>query len=197
MIIFFDTETSGLRPGRIIQLSYVMLEGDKVTGKNFFFYTDYIERSASAVHGITVEKLYKLSDGHTFSEYIDEIQDDFDKADLTVAHNFPFDFNFISAEFSWQERLFKFKHSFDTMRFFTPYAKIPNKSGKGFKYPKLTELAQFFEIYDYDVSMRSIQLFKDAGKSHDARFDVTQTFLCFMQASHLYSEVNEIIKKFA
>ena len=197
MIIFFDTETSGLRPGRIIQLSYVMLDGDKVTGKNFFFYTEYIESSASAVHGITVEKLLKLSGGHTFSEYIDEIQDDFDKADLTVAHNFPFDFNFMSAEFSWQERLFKFKQSFDTMRFFTPYAKIPNKSGKGFKYPKLTELAECFCVYDYDVTKLAIKLFNDSGASHDARFDVAQTFACFMHASQTFSEVNEIVKKYS
>lgn len=197
MIIFFDTETSGLRPGRIIQLSYVILDGENITGKNFFFYTDYIEHSASMVHGITVEKLFKLSGGHTFSEYVDEIQADFDRADLTVAHNFPFDFNFMSAEFCWQDRIFKFKEKFDTMRAFTPYTKIPNKSGKGYKYPKLTELAECFCVFDYDVSRLAVKLFNDTGVSHDARFDVTQTFLCFMAACQNFEEIDNIRKNFA
>ena len=37
MILFFDTETTGLYPGRIIQLSYVMCDGENTTAKNFFF----------------------------------------------------------------------------------------------------------------------------------------------------------------
>ena len=57
MILFFDTETTGLFPGRIIQLSYVMTDGQTTVAKNFFFGVDYIEPSASAVHGFTVEKL--------------------------------------------------------------------------------------------------------------------------------------------
>lgn len=197
MIIFFDTETTGLRPGRIIQLSYIMLDKTGATAKNFFFYTDYIEYSASAVHGITVEKLAVLSNGHTFSEFIDEIQEDFEKASLSVAHNFPFDFNFMSTEFSWQDRVFKYNEKFDTMRFFNSYAKIPTANGKGYKYPKLTELANFFEVYDYDVTMRAIKLFGNSGISHDARFDVTQTFLCFLTACEKYEEVNQIFKNFA
>lgn len=197
MIIFFDTETTGLCPGRIIQLSYVMLENGNVSAKNFFFYTSYIEYSASMVHGITVEKLAKLSNGRTFSEYVDEIQADFDRADLTVAHNFPFDFKFLSSEFQGQDRLFKYKESFDTMRYFTSYTQIPSARGRGFKYPKLTELANFFEVYDYDVLKCSMQLFNDAGKNHDARFDVTQTYLCFIAACNRYAEVEQIAKKYA
>ena len=197
MIIFFDTETTGLAPGRIIQLSYVMLDGERVTAKNFFFYTTHIEYSATMVHGITVEKLATLSGGRTFSEYIDEIDDDFSRADLTVAHNFPFDFKFMTAEFEYLDRRFKFNESFDTMRFFTPILKLPTKSGKGFKHPKLCELAEFFEVYDYDVTRRCIQLFGDCGTSHDARFDVMQTFLAFSYASVEYPEVADIIKKYA
>ena len=48
MIIFFDTETTGLIPGRIIQLSYIMQSETEVRAKNFFFAVEYVEPSAVA-----------------------------------------------------------------------------------------------------------------------------------------------------
>ena len=63
MILYFDTETMGLYPGRIIQLAYILDDGENAVGKNFYFAVDYIEPSATAVHGITVEKLRVLSGG--------------------------------------------------------------------------------------------------------------------------------------
>ena len=39
MIIYFDTETTSLSPGGIIQLAYIMQEGENITAKNFYFYT--------------------------------------------------------------------------------------------------------------------------------------------------------------
>ena len=42
MILFFDTETTGLIPGRIIQLSYVMQSETATTAKNFFFAVEYV-----------------------------------------------------------------------------------------------------------------------------------------------------------
>ena len=61
MVIYFDTETTGLCPGRIIQLSYIKESENEAIGKNFYFAVDYIEPSAQAVHGISVEKLKELS----------------------------------------------------------------------------------------------------------------------------------------
>ncbi|MBQ9709781.1 MAG: hypothetical protein IJV67_04100 [Clostridia bacterium] len=57
MILFFDTETTGLMPGRIVQLSYVMQTANEVRAKNFFFAVDYVEPSAQAVHGFSPQKL--------------------------------------------------------------------------------------------------------------------------------------------
>ena len=91
MIIYFDTETTGLYPGRIIQLSYVLEDGESVKGKNFYFFVEWIDPSATKVHGITVEKLAELSKGKTFSDYADEIYEDFKNASLVVAHNVRFD----------------------------------------------------------------------------------------------------------
>lgn len=196
MIIYFDTETTGLTPGGIIQLSYIMEDESGLTGKNFYFYNSFISPSATAVHGITVEKLYKLSGGKTFYDHADEIEEDFDRADLLVAHNFPFDFNFMSAEFANCYKTFTYKEKFDTMRYFNALVKIPKTNGKGYKYPKLGELAQFFEIYDYDVSRLALKLFKGTGLSHDARFDIAQTYLCVEQARIKYETVNEELKKY-
>ena len=60
MILYFDTETTGLRPGRIIQLAYIIDYGDTIKAKNFYFNVPYIEPGASMVHGITLEDLQVL-----------------------------------------------------------------------------------------------------------------------------------------
>ena len=113
MILYFDTETTGLCPGGIIQLSYIMQDENGVKGKNFFLFQPYIEPSSTRVHGITVQKLAILSGGKCFYDYIDEITADFESADLVVAHNFPFDFKFMSAEFERCYQTFHFKEKLD------------------------------------------------------------------------------------
>ncbi len=196
MIIYFDTETTGLCPGGIIQLSYIIEDGKNLTGKNFYFYNSYIDPSASAVHGITVEKLYALSKGKTFYDYADEIEDDFDRADLVVAHNFPFDFKFMFTEFANCYKTFKYNEKLDTMRYFNSLVKIPKANGKGYKYPKLCELAEYFDVFDYDVSRLAIKIWGNTGASHDARFDIAQTYLCVKEGRARFQSFDEEIKKY-
>ena len=196
MIIYFDTETTSLSPGGIIQLAYIMQEGESVTAKNFYFYNSYISPQSTDVHGITVEKLYALSGGKTFYDYADEIEEDFSRASLTVAHNFPFDFKFMFAEFANCYKTFKFNEKLDTMRYFNSVTKLLKENGKGYKYPKLCELATHFDIFDYDVTRFALKHFKGAGVSHDARFDIAQTFLCVERARELYARLDELIKKY-
>ena len=69
MILYFDTETTGLHPGQICQLSYVMQTKEKVESKNFFFSVDYIEPSAQMVHGFSKQKLFDLSAGRNFGDF--------------------------------------------------------------------------------------------------------------------------------
>lgn len=193
MILFFDTETTGLMPGRIIQLTYIMADENATTAKNFFFSVEYIEPSASAVNGFTVEKLAELSKGKTFSCDIDEIEDDFKRADLIVAHNANFDLKFLTAEFKYQDRLFKFGEEFDTMKFFTPIMKLPRSSHDGYKYPKLGELCEFFDIYPYDVTKKVLETFGSAGvTSHDARYDTVALKLCFEEGVKKFEKLKEI-----
>lgn len=185
MIIFFDTETTGLKPGRIIQLSYIIMDRNKTIGKNFFCFTRDIEPSAEKIHGISVQMLASLSNNRTFSEHIDEIDNDFRSANLVVAHNFAFDFSFLSAEFGHESRIFHYNEKFDTMKEFKNLTALPapHSKNRAYKYPKLTELAEYFEICDYDVTRKAVELFGNGTQSHDARFDVTQTYLCLKAAA--------------
>lgn len=197
MILFFDTETTGLIPGRIIQLSYIMLSDEGVRAKNFFFGVDYIEPAAVAIHRFTVEKLSQLSNGHTFSTDIDEIEKDFLSADLIVAHNARFDIDFLIAEFNYQDRRFKYKESFDTMKKFAPLVKIPRANGKGYKYPKLTEMTEFLDIYPYDVNRNNATFFNcRLLDSHDARYDTTALYMCFEECAKRNEEINILREKY-
>mgnify|MGYP003734308207 FL=1 len=74
-MIFFDTETTGLKPGSICQLSYITVDASvkpQITrGENIFFSVDYMEPSAEEVHGFSVEDLYELSGGLYFEDYFE------------------------------------------------------------------------------------------------------------------------------
>ncbi len=195
MILFFDTETTGLIPGGIIQLSYIMERKNGTAAKNFFFAVDYIEPSATEVHGFTVEKIYELSGGRTFSEFMEEIYDDFSSADLIVAHNARFDIGFMIAEYCRCERRFRYKEEFDTMRYFTPILKLERANHKGWKFPKLGELCEYFEIYPYDITRKTVELFGDAAGRHDARYDTVAMYLSFVEGTKKIAELQEIASK--
>lgn len=198
MIIYFDTETTGLYPGRIIQLSYIMDSGNGQAGKNFYFDVEYIEPSAAAVHGITAEILHSLSCGRTFSDYADEIYDDFFSASLIVAHNVRFDLNFMMSEFGYLDRIFRYKESFDTMKYFTPIMKLTREGKSAYKYPKLTELTEFADIYAYDVSLAVRKIFGVLPRQtfHSSEFDTAALYLSVQKLSGSFPELKEYLDGF-
>ena len=177
MIICFDTETTSLRPGQICQLSYTMQSGNDICARNFFFSVDSMDYSAFMVHGFSMEKLNRLSNGKKFKDYIDIIENDFNSASLIVSHNTAFDFMFMRTEFERLGRTFYTNKEFCTMKSFTPVCKIPKKRGEGFKYPKLSELCQFLNISDRQIQLTSDKVFGATASFHDARFDTTAVLL--------------------
>lgn len=194
MILYFDTETTGLYPGHIVQLSYVMDYGDRTEGKNFYFSVDYVEPSAISVHGYTPEILFRLSDGKSFECFSDEIYNDFFSADLLVAHNFKFDFEFLLAEFSYIGKQFRYRESFDTMRYFTPVLKLPRKNSVAYKFPKLSELCEYCDVFPYDVSRGVKEIFgKYSLNAHEARFDTTAMYLCVQTISERLPELKKLL----
>lgn len=196
MILYFDTETTGLRPGHIIQLAYILDYGDKISAKNFYFEVSYIEPSASFVHSITVEKLKELSKGRRFCDDIDEIERDFSSAKLIVAHNFSFDFGFMSQEFQNNLKTFRYNESLDTMRYFTPIMKLPRPNGKGIKYPKLEEFCAVNDVYPFEVDKFVKDYFSlHDKKSHDAAYDTVSMYLAVQNSREKYPDFNEFITK--
>lgn len=194
MILYFDTETTGLYPGNIIQLSYILADENGARGKNFYFSVDYIEPSATLVHGITVEKLKALSHGLDFSVYAEEILHDFSNADIVVAHNFKFDLSFLLAEFSRLNMQFRYNESFDTMRYFTPILKLQRKTSNAYKYPKLSELCEYYHVYEEEISKQVAEIFGETTNAlHEARFDTTAMYLCVKHAKQDIQELEELL----
>lgn len=177
MIVFLDTETSGLKPGYICQLSCVFFDGKSVKGKNTFFKVPYVEYGAYKVHGFSTENLNVLSGGKTFSDNIDEIKEDLLNADLLVSHNTAFDFMFLREEFDRCGVDFDFKKGFCSMKNSVNLCRIPKRRGLGYKYPKLEELCKYFYIDNIDIKRELNKLFSCDSGYHDARFDTTALYL--------------------
>ena len=192
MILYFDTETSGLRPGQICQLSYVMQEGLCATAKNFFFTVDHVEYGAFCVHGFSVEKLKTLSNGKRFADCFSEIEKDFARADVIVAHNVSFDISFMRAEYQALGEVFYINNEFCTMKKSTPVCKLQRNSGVGYKYPKLNELCAYLSITDADILRATKALFGAQVGFHDARFDATAVFLAVNRGFETINVFKEI-----
>ena len=177
-ILIFDTETSGLDPqwNVILQLSYLIVDSDSwTTQKSVNHYFSWPENKARVsygaieVNGLTEEYLAgkKLSDR---KNALEEFVKDKDSCELLVAHNLDFDKKFIIA--SCREEGVKFANSgwsqsYDTMKRMTNYCQIPKDWGSGYKWPKLTELA---DCLDIDYSHIAL---------HDSSSDVELTKQCF------------------
>ena len=100
--ILFDTETTGLNPlagDRVIEIAALELFNDLPTGVTFHRFVDPqrdIPEEATRIHGIAREFLIgKPLFAEIAGEFLEFIGDS-----KLVAHNAPFDFGFLDAEFS-------------------------------------------------------------------------------------------------
>lgn len=197
MILYLDTETTGLYPGNICQLSYAMQDKSGVRAKNMFFSVDKVDYGAYLVHGFSVAKLKTLSKGLRFADRFDEINADISEADAVVSHNTAFDFMFLRAEYERLGKLFTVKKDFCSMKKSVPVCKIRKTRGNGYKYPKLYELCEHFGITEYDVKDKTEELFgEDKAGFHDARFDTTAMFLAMnegMKRNEVISELEDYL----
>ncbi len=100
--VLFDTETTGLDPlqgDRVIEVACLELERDLPTGRHFHALIDPardIPDDATRIHGITTAQ---LRDKPRFPEIMDDLLA-FLGDDPLIAHNAPFDFAFLNAEFA-------------------------------------------------------------------------------------------------
>jgi len=99
--ILFDTETTGLEPHlghRVIEIAALELLNDLPTGRHFHALVHPerdIPEDVTRIHGIT---LAHLVDKPRFADIVDEMLAFFGDGPL-IAHNAPFDFGFLNAEF--------------------------------------------------------------------------------------------------
>lgn len=158
--LIFDTETSGLMdfkrpaddPGQPRVASVAMILLDHIDAEprecGFLIKPDGWELSAeaAAVNGLTMAQLeaHGTPIAHALDLYEQAVLAGF----VVVAHNAQFDCKMMRAEFRHAGRpdLFEQTRNVCTMRTATDIVRIPAKNGRGFKYPKLREAAEFFGI---------------------------------------------------
>jgi DNA polymerase-3 subunit epsilon len=100
--VLFDTETTGLEPElghRVIEVAALELLNDLPTGRHFHALVDPerdVPDDATRIHGFT---LADLAGKPRFAEIADELLA-FLGDGMLIAHNAPFDFAFLDAEFA-------------------------------------------------------------------------------------------------
>lgn len=190
-LLFFDTETTSVKPGNICQLSYIVVDTatkpQTTIGKNFFFTVDEMDPAAEQVHGFSLERLYELSDGLEFLEQLQNFMGDFFDADFVIGHNVQFDVKFLKHEMNalyeagMIDTTWEPKKSFCTMAYYKDICKIPSLNGNGIKNPKLSEVITFLGITDKQIANKADELFQGSGNYHDARFDTAAVYLMVIE----------------
>lgn len=183
-IIVFDTEATDLTPGQICQLSYLIVEGDQIQGKNLFFTVDEMSEGAYEVHGMSMEDLEKLSGGERFEDRAEEIFEDFSHAGLLIGHNVAADDRYIRVEFERAGLKLKKIKTFCTMNYFASVMNMKRKVNIGRpKPPKLEELVEYYHLDTEYVVEKATEWFGGGGAAHDARYDTAATYLCVVAAT--------------
>ncbi|MDR0918891.1 MAG: 3'-5' exonuclease [Oscillospiraceae bacterium] len=163
MIVFLDTETTGLCPGQICQLAMVKVNNDKLTAYNQFFKVEYVDYRAEQVHGFSVDRLRFLSKGKKFEDCIGDISEFLKGADIISGYNVPFDLRFLTTEL-------------ERCRKFLPDTKIVDvMRAKGVK-GKLTAMIESYNIKE-ETERIVEELFGELSGAHDARFDTVATMI--------------------
>lgn len=143
MILFFDTETTGLVDPRLVQLGMILTDDKlEIVSECCLLVkpAKKIEEGAIKAHGITNEY------ANEFGLRLEEVNNLFCQfrrnASLLVAHNIKYDKQVMFNEVGPCEA----KEEFCTMQACTPILKLPNKWKNGYKWPKLEEACAYFEI---------------------------------------------------
>ena len=178
--VFLDTETTGLNPGQICELSLIAEDDFNFKfAKNYFFRVSAMEEGAEAVHGLSQTALIGLSKGLEFKDYKDELYSILSNS-VIIAHNESFDEKFISSEFWRLGVSFKPSGRLDTMSYFKDVLKIPAKSKRygPYKNPKLSEVMDYFHVDNVKVNELCNRLFGSIKVDyHDSRFDTTAMYV--------------------
>ena len=179
--IAVDVELDGMHPSHIIQLSYLVIEGRRIKGKNFYFPARNINRYARKVHGLSVGMLKDLSQGKTFEDHMDEIYRDFQDCKLVIGHDVGGDIRYIRRDFQRYGLQLPNYPIFCTLKHYTEEAHIPLKQNpKVLKPPRLEELCNHFGLTREFIAARCQKWYGGGDHYHDARFDAAAAYLCMV-----------------
>lgn len=179
--IAVDVELDGNHPSRIIQLSYIIIEGRKVRGKNFYFPAKTVNRYARKVHGLSVHDLWRLSEGKGFEAHMDEIYRDFEGCKLVIGHDVAGDVKYIRREFQHYGVNLPNYPIFCTLKHYTEEAHIPLKQNPNvLKPPRLEELCNHFGLTQDFIAGKCKKWYGGGDHYHDARFDAAAAYLCMV-----------------
>ncbi|MBQ8087973.1 MAG: hypothetical protein IJ234_06055 [Clostridia bacterium] len=179
--IALDVELDGMHPGRIIQLSYLIIEGRRVRGKNMYFSVRAVNRYAKKVHGLSAAQLRRLSHGEVFASRADEIYDDFKDCSLVIGHDVAGDMRYLKYEFKRIGVDFPNIPIFCTLKHYTEEAHIPLKQNpKVLKPPRLGELTEHFGLSQEFIAAKCAKWYGGGDHPHDARYDAAAAYLCML-----------------
>ena len=138
-LLFYDTETVGIKPPYIISLGYILCENNKIVKRDIIKCNPkyHISEGASKVNGFTDEM---VKDWPTFEEEWPKIAPYFENA-ILVRHNLPYDIGSIKAEFKRYNLPELHGYYVDTLpiaRKYMPKPEVPNH--------KLGTLCEYFGI---------------------------------------------------
>ncbi|MEY4127980.1 MAG: hypothetical protein RL737_2169, partial [Bacteroidota bacterium] len=182
MILFFDTETTGLPENwkapvtdldnwpRLVQLAYLVydFDGNLIHSSNEIVKPNgfTIPVDASNVHGITTDIANQR--GSKIEEVFELFSIHLKRAKVLVAHNMAYDEKIIGSEMIrlGMENTVDSKEKICTMESTVDLCKIDGPYG--YKWPKLEELHRFLFNHDFDGA-------------HDALADIQATAKCFWE----------------
>lgn len=182
----FDVETTGLaystKPSetyampRVVSVGWYVLDEDFKEVKSEYFilkpYRYQIPKDSVMIHGITRERA--VMEGLPHNEVYPKLLEDLHQCELVVCHNASFDVPVLEADFirwNFGRSIIGVKLVACTMKSGTELCAIPKTRGRGYKYPKLSEL--YLRMY-YNKYPNA----RFGGKLHNAKFDALVTCLC-------------------
>lgn len=181
MLLFFDTETTGLPKNwkapvtdtanwpRMVQLAWLLYDhkGNLLDQGNHIIKPEgfTIPPASSKIHGISTERA--MREGEDLRTALQVFSRHLQNTDYLVAHNISFDEKIVGAEFIRTgiptKALFS-KQKICTKEAATDFCAIPGNYG--YKWPSLTELHQ--KVFGQGFT-----------EAHDASFDIQATANCF------------------
>ena len=187
MILFFDTETTGVPQNhdapasdvnnwpRLVQLAFIKTdwEGNIIDSKDFIIKPQgfTIPKESTKFHGISNE--YAIQSGSNLREVLELFNNEIERASIIVAHNIKFDKKIIAAEFFRNNITSSIlnRTNICTMERSTNFCAL-----SGNKWPKLSELHK--KLFNEEFQ-----------EQHNAKHDILATYKCFWELNR-----REIIK---